>query len=443
MHLLFISEYYPPKIKGGGEINLSTLAKALAASGQIVSILTSQFPNLPRYEEQEGVKIYRRLKTGENPGSISSNIARSLRFPSSVKKETKRLASEINPNILHFIGTSIIAAPKLKSLNKPLFATIESYPTLCPKGDRWYHGRKECRTICSLRKFASCQNDSDEIGKMKNKWYFKYNPFFLAYTYHYYKRLNTALSSCTLISISKYVQQLLLQQNHQSTVIPNILDLKPFTLAKKKSSDKSAEKENKKEKKAHILYLGSLIKSKGPHILLEALKGINCHCDLYGEGNLKSELQEYIRKNNLDAEIHPPVPYEKIPELYAETDIVVFPSIWPEPFGRIAIEAMAAGKMVVASDIGAIVEIVGEKGILILPGDALKLHLILNNSINKNLNKKVKIVSDLKEIKKKMEFEYGGKTILDILIKTYKKINFNKITRIALLITHFVWAVGQ
>src|SRR3989338_1713164 len=224
MHILFISEYYPPKIKGGGEINLSTLAKALAKSEHIVSILTSQFPNLPVFEEQDGVKIYRRLKTGENPGSLSSNIVRSLLFPSSVQKEIKKLTSEINPDIIHFIGTSIIAAPELKSLHKPLFATIESYPTLCPKGDRFYHGKEECKITCTFTQFASCQKDSDEIGKMKNRWYFKYNPFFLAYTYNYYKRLNRALSSCTLISISKYVQQLMLQQNHQSRAIPNILE---------------------------------------------------------------------------------------------------------------------------------------------------------------------------------------------------------------------------
>ncbi len=381
MHILFISEYYPPKIKGGGEINLSTLARALAKQEHQVSILTSHFPDLPAYEEQEGVKIYRRLKTGENPGSLYSNIVRSLLFPKSVAKEAAKLASEINSNIVHFIGTSIIAAPKLKSCNKPLFATIESYPTICPKGDRWYHGKEECKIKCNLKEFFSCQQDSDEMGKMKNKWYLKYNLLFLGYTYHHYKKLNRALSSCTLISISKYVQQLLLQQGYQSTVIPNILDLKPFAAAKKNSK---REQENKKREntKTRLLYLGSLIKSKGPQILLEALKGLDCRGDLYGEGNLKKELQEYIQKNNLDAEIHPSVPYDKIPELYANTDIVVFPSIWPEPFGRIAIEAQAAGKRVIASKIGAIPETIKKKGILISPGNFRELQGALRTAIS-------------------------------------------------------------
>lgn len=367
MKILFISEYYPPQTKGGAEINLSILAKALVKSKHTVSILTAGFSDLPAYEEQEEVKIYRRLKTGENPSSPYSNIVRRLLFPFSVKKETERLVSEIDPDVIHFIGTSIIAAPRLRYLNKPLFATIESYPALCPKGDRWYHGKEECKIRCNLKEFFSCQQDSDEIGKMKNKWYLKYNLFFLAYTYHYYKKLNLALASCTLISISRYMQQLLLQHNYQSTVIPNILDVNQFSPVEKKIN---AEK---KDKKVKILYLGSLLRSKGPQILLEALKGVDCRCDLYGEGNLKPELQEYIKKNNLDAEIHPFIPYEKIPGLYAQTDLVVFPSIWPEPFGRIAMEALAAGKIVIASDIGAIRETVEKMGILVKPGNSEEL----------------------------------------------------------------------
>jgi len=379
MQILFISEYYPPLVRGGGEINLQLLATALAKQGCNVAVLTASSRRLASYEEQAGVKIYRRLKTGNHPGSFKSNIFRRLLFPRSVDQEARKLVSEINPDLIHFIGTSIIAAPQLKELNKPLFATIESYPTLCPKGDRLYHGQEECKIVCNFKAFASCQRDSEEIGKMKNRWYLKYNPLFLRYVYNYYKKLNQALSYCTLISISSYVQQLLLLHNHRSTVIPDILEVEKFLRVQNLTPPKT------KLNKVRLLYLGSLIKSKGPQVLLEALKGLDSRCDLYGEGNLKGELQNLITKYKLDAEIHPPVPYETVPELYAQADLVVFPSIWPEPFGRIVIEAMAAGKMVIGAQVGGIPETMGDdKERLFSAGDPKALRQILQLVIKNN-----------------------------------------------------------
>jgi glycosyltransferase involved in cell wall biosynthesis len=53
-------------------------------------------------------------------------------------------------------------------------------------------------------------------------------------------------------------------------------------------------------------------------------------------------------------------------------DVVVIPSTWPEPFGMVALEAMRAGRVVVAAAHGGVVELVedGVSGILFPPGDA-------------------------------------------------------------------------
>lgn len=58
-------------------------------------------------------------------------------------------------------------------------------------------------------------------------------------------------------------------------------------------------------------------------------------------------------------------------EEYRKADIVVVPSTLPEPFGRVAIEGMAYGCAVIASDHGGLSEIVvnGETGSLVRPGD--------------------------------------------------------------------------
>lgn len=370
MKILFVSEYYPPKVMGGGELNIATVAEALVSSGANVAVLTSSHPGLVEHEEKNGVHIYRWLKTGSSPSSILSNICRSFLFPRSVMHGVKRFVKQQPVNIIHFIGASIIAAPQLKYLNIPLFATIESFPTLCPKGDRLYNGKEECPHICSLSKFVPCQQRCSEIGKLKNRWFLKYNPLFLIQVYFRYHQLNKALRHCRLIAISQYVQQLLQQQGLSSIVIPNALDLAPFTAVRK---NRTANKRKANHVKK-IIYLGALIHSKGPQIILDAVDDLPVRVEFYGDGPLRSQLENTIRQKNLNAMIYPFVPYDQVPQLYASADIVAFPSLWPEPFGRIAIEAMAAGKPVIGSDTGAIRELVAAgAGTLLDPGDVNQL----------------------------------------------------------------------
>jgi glycosyltransferase involved in cell wall biosynthesis len=76
---------------------------------------------------------------------------------------------------------------------------------------------------------------------------------------------------------------------------------------------------------------------------------------------------------------------EELPQLYLEADICVVPSVWPEPFGIVALEAMAAGKPVIASNVGGLKTIVrdNETGFLVPPldSDALlqKLEILLDD----------------------------------------------------------------
>lgn len=59
-----------------------------------------------------------------------------------------------------------------------------------------------------------------------------------------------------------------------------------------------------------------------------------------------------------------------VPKVISAMDVLVFPSLAPEGFGRPIIEAMAMGCPVVASDIGPSREIAGDAAVLVRPGDA-------------------------------------------------------------------------
>lgn len=72
-------------------------------------------------------------------------------------------------------------------------------------------------------------------------------------------------------------------------------------------------------------------------------------------------------------------------QLYAKADICAVPSIWEEPFGLVAIEAMAAARPVVAARVGGLQDIVhhGETGLLFARGDAAALAQALGQLLDR------------------------------------------------------------
>ena len=107
-----------------------------------------------------------------------------------------------------------------------------------------------------------------------------------------------------------------------------------------------------------ILFVGQLIKGKGVDILLNALSLVKekFYLKIAGAGNAKESLKLLTEQLNLtkNVEFLEWIPPDKISELYQRARIVVVPSRWPEPFGMVGVEAMRAGRPVVATDSGGI-----------------------------------------------------------------------------------------
>lgn len=111
---------------------------------------------------------------------------------------------------------------------------------------------------------------------------------------------------------------------------------------------------------SNILYVGQLIRGKGVDLLLRALPGIRVSYKvrIVGDGNARKQLEKMTLELGLTDRvqflgwINP----EKISEQYAWARVVVVPSRWPEPFGMIGLEAMHAGRPVVAFAVGGITD---------------------------------------------------------------------------------------
>ena len=133
-----------------------------------------------------------------------------------------------------------------------------------------------------------------------------------------------------------------------------------------------------------LLAVGRLVEKKGFHLLIAALSGLKTPFTLTiaGDGPERERLQQLISLNNLENRIvfHGAVTHFELPQMYAEADVVVVPSIQDASGDRdglpnVVLEAMASGRAVIASDAGAIASAISdnENGLLVPSADPVAL----------------------------------------------------------------------
>lgn len=150
-------------------------------------------------------------------------------------------------------------------------------------------------------------------------------------------------------------------------------------------------------------YVGRIVKDKGIDILLRAVNTLDFeyHLIIIGDKNQDKEhynlLIRYIEENNLQDYVSFSnfVDQEKLPAYYAKMDVFIFPTLYEESFGNVAIEAMACNLPVIGSRIGALQDYVVDKhnGYFFNPGDSDDLaakvtaYYELSNDQKKQLSK--------------------------------------------------------
>jgi len=130
---------------------------------------------------------------------------------------------------------------------------------------------------------------------------------------------------------------------------------------------------------------------KGQHILLEALADLpEVHALLAGgalfadEADYAASLRRQAKTQGLGGRVHFLGFRDDVPALLHLVDVVAHTSTAPEPFGRVVVEGMLAGRPVVATRAGGVLEIIedGYTGLLVEPGDARDLRRALQHVLS-------------------------------------------------------------
>jgi glycosyltransferase involved in cell wall biosynthesis len=89
-----------------------------------------------------------------------------------------------------------------------------------------------------------------------------------------------------------------------------------------------------------VVYFGKLLRNKGVHVLLEALREVDARAVIVGFGDYREELERLAGPRVL---FTGPLEHRHLVHLLALADATIVPSIFPEAFGMVAAEAAAAG----------------------------------------------------------------------------------------------------
>jgi glycosyltransferase involved in cell wall biosynthesis len=354
MKICFVANLYPPFVLGGAEISVKIIAEGLVKSGHEVFVITTS-PTRERSEETlNGVKIYRinplnlyPMYTHQDQPAWIKPIWHLIDLwnPSAYFK-VKRILKREKPDVVHinnYKGLSLSVFSATKRLNLPIIFTAHDFSLLCPR--------------------ANLLHGSGEICTRPSRWC------------KLYAKIQNYLVDSTPVLVtapSQFALDMLkasgLFEAVEGVKVPNAIEV-------------NSEKAEKNYETLDILYVGSLSRHKGVHVLIAAFKGLNAeNIRLHIVGSGKDEV-EFRRLAGSDRRInfHGFVSDEELLQLYQKANVTVIPSIWYDNSPMVIYESLRHGTLVIGSRIGGIPELVeaGYNGFLFEAGNVGELKELL------------------------------------------------------------------
>lgn len=360
MRVLMVSDFYPPII-GGLERHVQTLSRELARRCHHVAVATLWHDGSPAFEVDQGVRVHRLAGWSRMLTPFYENTERHFHptMPDpGMMAALRRVVAREQPDIVHARGWMLYSFLPIKAWSKAkLVVTLHDYSLVCPKKTYVHEGH-----VCAGPEYMKCLRcAAGQYGGAKS----------LALTTGL--RLSSRLHGRVdrYLAISGAVRAASLNGTghppHDIEVVPTFIpDNVVDEGARVGRPDFLPPHDN------YILFVGALGAHKGLPVLLHAYEGLADRVPLVVIGTDRRDTPERFPEG---VTVKYNVPHAQVMAAWAHCLAGVVPSVWPEPFGQVAIEAQASGRPVVASNIGGLSDAVsdGETGLLVPPGDALAL----------------------------------------------------------------------
>ncbi len=382
MKIVMAAHGFPPENEGGAELITYFQARELIKHHQVTVIHRINHPDRPEYQVNETTIDNIKRITINNTFKERPNFRWFYRNPN-IDNILQSLLDKEKPDIVHIhhlTGLSTGFVQIAKDAGAKTVFTLHDFWMLCPRGQRLKPDLTWCNNIIESD-CADCvagwmipplpgkQQLPDKLKRLTS------TTRTLAAKLLGKRRINaavdamwarnmemmTVLESVDILTVpSNYLRSEFIAagiaENHILR-IPYGMDSERFLNLPERTSDPTG--------KLRIGYIGSLIPSKGVHLLIDTVIRLpenTARLDIYGEAipydgfpNYQNDLRRQAA-DRTNIRFHGGYSNREIGEILSQIDVVVVPSLWPENSPLTIQEAFLAGVPVIAANLGGMKE---------------------------------------------------------------------------------------
>jgi glycosyltransferase involved in cell wall biosynthesis len=369
-----VNEYFPPFAPGGAEGSMEALARGLAARGHQVVVVTPNY-GAAALEERDGVRIHRfpfpfRLAPGRSP--LPTKWLANPIFYLYAAWAVGRIARRERVDVLHVQNKHMLIPGVLagRRLGIPVALTIRDGSIINAAPMCLHHGDR-MPADCGVRKlWRECSEEYFGLYVRRRGWKVWSKLAFLYFwldsrlKQRFLHRLDCVIGVSQGI-LDIYRRSGLLDRARRTRVIYNI---PPWSPAPAGAEVDALRRRLELVGRRVVLYVGKFSPGKGTADLAEAAVEVVRHLAdtvflFVGDGELRAA-GPHVRRLG-------PLPNREVLALYPLADVVVVPSVIPDALSRVLLEAMAAGRAIVATRVGGTPELIldGKTGLLVERND--------------------------------------------------------------------------
>lgn len=339
-------------IVGGEERVVEDLSRELVARGHDVSIATLQQPGEPAPEVLAGARVHTLRSTSYRIARTNQDTER-RHAPPAPDPETvldlRRVLLRERPQIVHAHNWIVHSyLPLARAAQSALVLSLHDYGLVCAtkrlrRKDHVCSGPAPVKCqLCAAEHYGPAKGLVAAFGTRSRE-----------------SRLRRNVD--VFLPVSSTVEELCrIRGDEVSQVIPNFIGELPAPMPGDPRLAQLPEE-------PFVLFFGDATVDKGAWHLAETYRRLSKPPPLVLVG--RSYIDEL--RDRPGVYLTGAWPHQLAIEALRRCLFTVVPSLWPEPFGLVALETAAAGKPIVASDIGGLRDIVrdGETGLLVPPDD--------------------------------------------------------------------------